>query len=257
MNLRTIRDETGTYIEIPRDRITFKSKEAEIIFDLTLENDELRLKNQELKEKVKKLSQWDINKDTRNSRQRVANAKLLKENQELKKHLKVPENCKLKTLEDYKSYYEDTTREQILEDSYIDYCAFVNLAHRYSELKKQLEKWEHHLKCSKEMLDIQAKKGNYDYDEYMLGLYNGMEYIISLFETREPNLISGKDIEFINDKSQQKEFIKYLEDEMKQLNPNDLTISKLNLKLDDIKFIQYLVYKEILQKYKEIIGDDR
>ena len=42
---------------------------------------ELLKENQELKEKVKKLSQWDINKDTRNSRQRAANAKLLKENQ--------------------------------------------------------------------------------------------------------------------------------------------------------------------------------
>ena len=45
---------------------------------------ELLKENKKLKEKIKKLSQWDINKDTRNSRQRVANAKLLKENQELK-----------------------------------------------------------------------------------------------------------------------------------------------------------------------------
>jgi len=52
MNLKTIKGETGTYVEIPRNRITFKSKEAEIIFDLTLENDELRLKNQELNKQV-------------------------------------------------------------------------------------------------------------------------------------------------------------------------------------------------------------
>jgi hypothetical protein len=52
MNLKTIKGETGTYVEIPRNRITFKSKEAEIIFDLTLENDELRLKNQELKKQL-------------------------------------------------------------------------------------------------------------------------------------------------------------------------------------------------------------
>lgn len=54
--------------------------------------------------------------------------------------------------------------------------------------------------------------------------------------------------------NQQKEFIKYLEDEIKRINPNDLDIGELNLRLDDIKFIQYLIYKEILQKYKEIIG---
>ena len=35
---------------------------------------------------------------------------LEKENQELKKHLEVPETCILKTLEDYKSYYNDTTK---------------------------------------------------------------------------------------------------------------------------------------------------
>lgn len=64
------------------------------------------------------------------------------EKNKLKKKLEVPETCNLKTLEDYKNYYEDTTREQILEDTYIEYCAYVNLAHRYSELKKQLEEKE-------------------------------------------------------------------------------------------------------------------
>lgn len=75
------------------------------------------------------------------------NRMLEKENQELKKHLKVPKACNLKTLEDYKSYYEDTTREQILEDTYIEYCAYVNLAHRYSELKKQVEEYKDNYNC--------------------------------------------------------------------------------------------------------------
>ena len=101
-------------------------------------------------------------------------------------------------------------------------------------LKKQAEEWKHHLKCSKEMLDIQGQKGNYDYDEYMLGLYNGMEYIIALFETREPNFINGKDVEFTNNKTQQKEFIKWLEDSYKET--------------------QDIWYIKILQKYKSIIG---
>ena len=57
--------------------------------------------------------------------------------------------------------------------------------------------------------------------------------------------------------TQQKEFIKYLEDEIKRINPNNLEIGELNLRLDDIKFTQYLIYKENLQKYKEIIGDDK
>lgn len=54
--------------------------------------------------------------------------------------------------------------------------------------------------------------------------------------------------------TQQKKFIKYLEDEIKRINPKNLDIGELNLRLDDIKFIQYLIYEEILQKYKSIIG---
>lgn len=57
--------------------------------------------------------------------------------------------------------------------------------------------------------------------------------------------------------NQQKEFINYLEDEIKRINPKELGIGELNLRLDDIKFTQYLIYKEILQKYKSIIGDDK
>lgn len=58
-------------------------------------------------------------------------------------------------------------------------------------------------------------------------------------------------------KTQQQEFIKYLEDEIKQINPKILDDGELNLRLDDIKYTQYLTYKEILQKYKSIIGDDK
>ena len=87
----------------------------------------------------------------------------------------------------------------------------------------------------------------------MLGLYNGMEYIISLFETREPNYISGKDIKFINNKTQQKEFIEYMNKTIEELECDDE---------DDEEMKGYLIqridtFKEILQKYKSIIGDDK
>jgi len=39
----------------------------------------------------------------------------------------------------------------------------------------------------RKLRDIQGKKGNHDYDEYMRGLYNGLELALSLFEEeREP-----------------------------------------------------------------------
>ena len=70
-------------------------------------------------------------------------------------------------------------------------------------------------------------------------------------------IIPNSDIKPLIDKlkSQQKTFIKWLENELKRINPDNLSISELiNSELDNIKFTQYLIYKEILQKYKEIIG---
>ena len=142
--------------------------------------------------------------------------KLKEENQKLKKHLKVPKTCNLKTLEDYKSYYEDTTREQILEDTYIEYCAYVNLAHRYSELKKQIENcYCNRTDCSGRIKDSKV------YDS-----------LVQKVET------------------QQKEFIKYLEDVIKELQK----IKETELDYDILKDVipQLLAYEEILQKHKEI-----
>lgn len=128
-----------------------------------------------------------------------------------------------------------------------------DLSSENKKLKKQLEEWNHHLKCARKMLDLQGQSGNYNYDSYMLGLYNGMEYIISLFETREPIYKEGKDIEFLRDKNQQKEFIEYMNKTIEELECEDV---------DDEEMKGYLIqrtdtFKEILSKYKETIGDDK
>lgn len=149
---------------------------------------------------------------------------LFKENQELKKHLKVPENCNLKTLEDYKSYYEDTTKEQILEDTYIEYCAYVNLAHRYGKLEKQLE-------------DMTLCRD----------IASGHREEI---QNRETLLLT-----------QQKAFIKYLEDEIYNIEPKGTGINyncEYDSEEDYVRAMQEQsrlnTLKESLQKYKEIIG---
>lgn len=117
------------------------------------------------------------------------------------------------------------------------------------ELKKQLKEYEHHLKISKEMLDLQRQDGNYNYDNYMLGLYNGMEYIMSLFEVREPIFKDGKNIKFLNDKNQQKEFIEWLEDSINILETEQARRfnHEYQYKID--------TFKNCLLKYKEIVGD--
>lgn len=133
-----------------------------------------------------------------------------KENQELKKHLKVPKACNLKTLEDYKSYYEDTTREQILEDTYIEYCAYVNLAHRYSELKKQVEEYQKDIKD----LDNQNKRA---------------------FENMQLN-----QLKVCNMIKQQKEFIKYLK--------GKINFYKINTQGYSMNLVEEILqkYKEII-----------
>jgi hypothetical protein len=51
--------------------------------------------------------------------------------------------------------------------------------------------------------------------------------------------------------TQQKEFISYLEDEIEKATTNPYT------KLSEYGMNRIHIYKEILQKYKEIIGDDK
>lgn len=129
----------------------------------------------------------------------------------------------------------------------------IKLRKENQELKKQLEEYKHHLKNSKEMLDLQGRDGNYNYDNYMLGLYNGMAYIISLFENRSPIYKNGKDIDFLEDKNkaQQKEFIKYLTSTIEELESDDFSDERMK----ELLLQNIITYKEILSKYKEIVGD--
>lgn len=158
---------------------------------------------------------------------------LLKENKALKKHLKVPGTCNLKTLEDYKSYYEDTTKEQILEDTYIEYCAYVNLAHRYSKLKKQLEEYQLQNINLREDIMIQkiAFPNKLIKDKTFYDLYDMPTYEELL--------------------AQQKEFIKYLEDETSKWHTN---YDSYNYEYEIEEPTAEELVNKILQKYKSIIG---
>ena len=150
---------------------------------------------------------------------------------------------------------EETLKKILLTNGYTQQIDKEAVYDYIQKLKSQLEEWKQHLIIAKEMLDLQGSDGNYNYDSYMLGLYNGMEYIIAFFETREPNFKNGKDIEFLNDKNknqelkrqlsnshqiknQQKEFIEWLENEL---------VSELDV-FTEIKVC------DVLSKYKEIIG---
>lgn len=115
-----------------------------------------------------------------------------------------------------------------------------NLIKENQELKSQLKGTTHcfdeeeHEKLKKQLEDI----------------------IISY--TEEHNLRHNSDLKLDVLKTQQKEFIEWLKEELKRINPSELTVSGLvDSELDQVEFTQYLTYKSILQKYKEIIGDDK
>jgi hypothetical protein len=36
------------------------------------------------------------------------------------------------------------------------------------------------------MLEVQGEDGNWNHDEYMCGIYNGLEYAVAIMENREP-----------------------------------------------------------------------
>lgn len=160
---------------------------------------ELLKENKKLKEKVKKLSQWDINKDTRNSRQRVANAKLLKENQELKLELSGYRQAILNNKEMLGLKEQNEKLKQKYLNAVSDYE--TTMAEK-NELKKQLEEKEN-IACN----------------------------------WKDSCLENAGKIEKLE--NQQKEFIDYLENMLD--NENDI--------------FSVVRVKDVLSKYKEIIGD--
>lgn len=38
----------------------------------------------------------------------------------------------------------------------------------------------------REMVKVQGRNGNFDYDPYFHGMYNGMEFMLAIIEDREP-----------------------------------------------------------------------
>jgi hypothetical protein len=46
--------------------------------------------------------------------------------------------------------------------------------------------WEALVESVRQMRDVQGMDGNWNYDPYMQGLFNGLEFAVSLLEVREP-----------------------------------------------------------------------
>ena len=151
------------------------------------------------------------------------NMLLKKENEELKKRLNY-----LRSGE----YYNQLKFERDMLQNVVDHSEvskedkeFIDMTHRNTELLEENQKLKKQLEEYKE----QVSKG----------LYN----TCLPYTTGYNKAIKDKEI-------QQKEFIKYLEDEINVLNVVNSTPCGLSFENE----ITRKVYQEILQKYKEIIG---
>lgn len=134
-------------------------------------------------------------------------------------------------------------RRQCLEELSKTHNRSVEIQKKNQELKSQLKGTTH---CFDEEEHRELKKQLEAYETYFNRFFklNNKTYdgkiILKLLDKKE---------------TQQKEFIKYLEDEIKELQK----IKETELDYDILKDVipQLLVFKDVLQKYREIIGDDK
>ncbi len=53
----------------------------------------------------------------------------------------------------------------------------------------------------KSLVDVQGRNGNWNYDRYMHGMYNGMEVLLATIEKREPVFKDAPEIYLIDKKA--------------------------------------------------------
>jgi hypothetical protein len=87
--------------------------------------------------------------------------------------------------------FDRIARENKLKSSGMECCTYDCIQGRDCPVRKA--KWNDtkpdHSKLIadvRQMRDVQGQDGNWDFDPYMQGLYNGLEFALSILERREP-----------------------------------------------------------------------
>ena len=81
---------------------------------------------------------------------------------------------------------------EALESDPISHAGLVSRKQAITALRERLTQPEQEpmvderIKSVRHMRDVQGYDGNWNYDPYMQGLYNGLEFALSLLEVREP-----------------------------------------------------------------------
>lgn len=69
---------------------------------------------------------------------------------------------------------------------------------------------EERLKSMHELLAVQGSNGTWNYDAYMLGMYNGMELMLAIAENRDPVYRSAPD-KFLHESTYKEKIISVTE----------------------------------------------
>ncbi len=90
----------------------------------------------------------------------------------------------LRNYEHYKYYYQDTSKEEIIQDTWLDYCAYKNMIEKNTELEKQLDiankkldKLDNEIKSVIKIVRQQPSESVED-DAWILGRLDGFLSII-------------------------------------------------------------------------------
>lgn len=89
--------------------------------------------------------------------------------------------------------------EQLIDDPYFETTAsdmeYWNALHdKLHKVLTEDDRLNTFYKCLeklRDVRDIQGQKGNWDYDEYMHGMFNGLELAVSIFEDKDPKYRSA------------------------------------------------------------------
>lgn len=114
------------FVELFNEMVNWKEESIELnkkYVNAVSDYETTMIEKEQLKKQIKKLSQWDTDKDTRNSRQRVANAKLLKENQKLKKQV---EDTITSYTEEHNLRHNSDLKLDILETQQKEFINYLN-----------------------------------------------------------------------------------------------------------------------------------
>ncbi len=104
--------ENDIYVELPKEKIKFASKEAETIYDLSLENDFLTRENEELKLQLKGTTHCFDEKEHK---------RLQEENKELRKQLKIKNDGFMASIEEKCELAEENKKYKEVVDKGIEY----------------------------------------------------------------------------------------------------------------------------------------